>query len=112
VTLLFWNRLHRKLDEILEHLEIANRRIATMSTQLDVLKLQIAKNTTLIGGALALIGGLRQQIIDAGTDPAALQEIIDSLARDDAALADALVVNTPAEPEVPATLAAPPETTT
>lgn len=64
-----------------------------MSTQLDALTAQVASNTSVIQSAITLIGGLRQQIIDAGTDPAALKALTDSMAASDAALAVAVGAN-------------------
>lgn len=71
-----------------------------MSQQMDDLTKQVAANTTVIEGAVSLIAGLRQQIIDAGTDPAKLQALTDSMAAEDAKLSAALVDNTPAAPPV------------
>lgn len=61
-----------------------------MSAQLDALTTQIASNTTVIESAITLIAGLRQQIIDAGTDPAKLQALTDALAAEDTKLAAAV----------------------
>lgn len=71
-----------------------------MSDSLEALKLEVAKNTSVAASALALIRGLRQQIIDAGTDPAELQALVDTLAGSDADLAKAVSENTVAAPGV------------
>lgn len=69
-----------------------------MSKQLDDLTAQVAANTTVLESAVTLISGLRQQIIDAGTDPAALQALTDALAVEDAKLAAAVAENPPEAP--------------
>jgi len=90
-----------KVDEIIDQLLILQWRIRTMSKELDDLTAQVTTNTTVIQGAVVLIQGLRQQIIDAGTDPAALKALTDSLGASDVALAAALVANTPTPPLPP-----------
>lgn len=71
-------------------------RLDRMSTQLDALTAQVAKTNGIVESAITLIDGLRQQIIDAGTDPAALQALTDSLASESDKLAAA--VATPPKP--------------
>jgi uncharacterized protein YigA (DUF484 family) len=91
-----WFRLLlAKVDWAVDHLIILNGRIRHMSAQLDALTAQVAANTTVVQSAITLIAGLRQAIIDAGTDPAKLQALTDSLAQSDTDLAAALVANTP-----------------
>jgi hypothetical protein len=69
-----------------------------MSAQLDALRAQVAANSTVTQSAVTLINGIAQRIIDAGTDPAQLQALADSLSADDAALAQAVAANTVASP--------------
>jgi hypothetical protein len=99
----------RLLDDIEEQLGFLRRYITAitgaikqMSTQLDALKAQLAQNTTVIGSAVALIGGLKQQLDDAiaSGDVAQLQALSDQLAADDLALAHAVSANTPGGPVV------------
>lgn len=61
-----------------------------MSQQMDDLKTEVANTKAGVASAVTLIAGLRQQIIDAGTDPAALQELTDSLKASEADLAGAV----------------------
>ena len=69
-----------------------------MSKELDTLTAQVAANDTVIESAIVLIQGLAAAIKAAGTDPAALQALVDSLAAEDAKLAAAVAENTPAAP--------------
>jgi hypothetical protein len=78
------------------------QRTTHMSAELDALTAQVASNTTVIGSAITLIQGLRQQIIDAGTDPVKLQALTDELAQVDTNLANA-VASTPPAPIPPQT---------
>lgn len=72
-----------------------------MSAQLDALIAQVTANNTIIESAVAAIAGLRQQIIDAGTDPVKLQALTDALATEDQKLA-AAIATPPAPPAPPA----------
>lgn len=78
--------------------QFITERLDFMSKQLDDLTAQVAANTTVLESAVTLISGLRQQIIDAGTDPAALQALTDALAVEDAKLAAAVAENPPEAP--------------
>lgn len=72
-----------------------------MSAQLDTLTAQVTANNSAIDSAITLINGLAQQLIDAGTDPAKLQALADSLVAEDTKLAQAIVANTPQVPPTP-----------
>ncbi len=63
---------------------------AAISPELQALTDQVTATTGAEASAVVLIGGLRQQIIDAGTDPAKLKALTDSLAASQAALAAAV----------------------
>jgi hypothetical protein len=67
-----------------------------MSQQLDELKAVVQANNDLAESAITLIGGLATQIEALKTDPAALQELADSLRAEDQKLAAAISANTPA----------------
>jgi hypothetical protein len=86
-------RVEQKLDAI----------AAQEKTQMDAitaLQAEVARNTTVEKSALTLIQGLHDQIVAAGTDPAALKAITDQLAANDDELVAAIVRNTPAaQPE-------------
>lgn len=72
-----------------------------MNAALQALTDKVAQVKTVADSAVALIGGLSQQIKDAGTDPVALQALTDSLDGSQAELAAAVTANTPA-PAAPA----------
>lgn len=67
-----------------------------MADELAGLTAQVAANTTVIESALTLIQGLKAKLDAAGTDPAALKALSDSLGAEDQKLADAITANTPA----------------
>lgn len=75
---------------------------ALMTQQMQKLRDEVQRNNTVTQGALTLISGLRQQIQDAIDDPAAMQQLVDSLATQDNNLAAALVQNTGAAATEPA----------
>src|SRR5690348_15783541 len=81
--------IERLLRQMLKGLEC-------LMAVLDDLTTRVQNNNDLIDSAITLIGGLRQAIIDAGTDPTKLQALTDSLAAKDQELADAVAANTPA----------------
>lgn len=87
-----------KIDQVIDRLILLHGKVREAMALLDALKAQVSANTTVIQSAVTLIAGLRQAIIDAGTDPAALQALTDSLNTSDTALAAALVANTPTPP--------------
>lgn len=61
----------------------------------------VTNNTTVEDSAIALINGLAAQIAAAGTDPAALASLTDSLTTESASLAAAVAANTPTAPQTP-----------
>lgn len=83
-------RVEQKQDTLLEHVIRLEQRSQAMSQQMDDLKTEVANTKAGVASAVTLIAGLRQQIIDAGTDPAALQELTDSLKASEADLAGAV----------------------
>lgn len=92
-----FQHLENHLVEIRDAIAGLRREVKQMATVLDALTAQVAANNDQIGSAITLIGGLRQQIIDAGTDPAKLQALTDSLGSEDSKLAAAIAENTPTE---------------
>lgn len=64
---------------------------------LDALETEIGEISGTVDSAIALIAGLRQAIIDAGTDPAKLAALVSQLDSKQQALA-AAVAEAPAEP--------------
>jgi len=67
-----------------------------MSAQLDALTSEVSQVNTVIDSAIALIQGLKAALDAAGTDPAALQALSDSLDAKAKQLAQAVADNTPA----------------
>ena len=102
----WFRRVERKIDEILAAVKQGAQR---MSQQLDDLTAEVAAATTIEQSAVTLIQGLAAQLAAAGTDPAKLQALHDSLKASSDALAAAVAANTPAAP--PATPPAAPPTT-
>ena len=84
------------LKHVFDLLYSIHQKVSHISTQLDSLTAQVSANTDVVESAVTLIAGLRQQIIDAGTDPAKLQALTDALAAEDTKLAAA--VATPPAP--------------
>lgn len=79
--------IDRKLDIIL-------RRTSIMSKELDDLSSEVSNVTTVEQSAITLINGLADQIKAAGTDPAKLQALTDSLTASSNSLAAAVAANT------------------
>jgi hypothetical protein len=83
----------RKINKKLDVLIIQERK--EMAT-LDDLTAEVAAQTTVNQSAITLLQGLKAKLDAAGTDPAKLQAIKDSLTANDQALAQAVAQNTPA----------------
>lgn len=90
-------RMESKVDTLLEHVIRLLHRSQEMSKELDDLTTEVANTKAGVDSAVTLIAGLRQQIIDAGTDPAKLQALTDALKATEADLAGA--VQTPGTAE-------------
>lgn len=71
-------------------------RLNIMSAQMDALEAQVTATKTVTDSAIVLLQGLRQQIIDAGTDQGKLTTLTDSLRTETDELAAAVTANTPA----------------
>lgn len=84
---------------ILGGLSLLIYRSFKMGAALERLKTEVAETKTVAESAVALIGGLAQQIRDAIEDEDALNELADSLDADQAELSAAITANTPASPE-------------
>jgi len=65
---------------------------------LDEVVTEVSEITTVVDSAIALIKGLHDALVAAGTDPVKLAEIRDNLNRKGNELAEAVAANTPAEP--------------
>lgn len=66
-----------------------------LMNEMDDLKAQVQANNDLEASAVVLINGIADRIKAAGTDPAALKALTDSLKTSDDALAAAVAANTP-----------------
>ncbi len=91
----------RKLDLILERQD-------QMSKQLDDLAAQVAANDSAMAAAEALMMGLHDQIVAAGTDAAKLDALTADLSANASKLAASVVANTPAAVAPTAPVAAEP----
>ena len=63
------------------------------STQIEALRTEVAATRGVMQSAATLLAGLHQRLVDAGTDPAALDEIKSDLATERQALSDAVATN-------------------
>lgn len=75
-----------------------------MAGELDSLRSEVARNTTVNSSAIALLQGLKSQldgIIAGGVDPAAVASLATELGANTDALAAAVAANTPAAPPPP-----------
>lgn len=71
---------------------------------LDELKAAVTENVTVGQSAITLLNGLTakiQELVDAGADPAAIQEVLDAITADTQALSEAITANTPVVEEPP-----------
>lgn len=84
---------HIHLHSDVAHQEILAE-ILAMSAQLDQLEATLTRNTDATDSVVVLITTLRQEIIDAGTDPVKLQAVTDKLEANTQKLATAAVANT------------------
>jgi hypothetical protein len=99
------DQLHRKLDQILAAISslqaiVIQQGTATMSALSD-LTAQVQASTTVETSAVTLIQGIAAQITAAGGNPTALAALTAQLNASAAALAAAVVANTPGNPPVP-----------
>lgn len=123
---MWFGRIEAMLDRVLEsqarveaRLEVLMRQVDAliakenaMSKQLDDLTAEVATVATVEQSAITLINGLAAQLAAAGTDPAKLQALHDSLKSSSDALAAAVATNTVAAtpPVAPTTGTAAPTT--
>lgn len=84
--------------ELREMLSLIIKNQELLMSAIDDLTAQVAANKTVVDSALVLIQGIAARITAAGTDPAALAALTDSLKSEDDALAAAVAANTPAPP--------------
>jgi hypothetical protein len=85
-------RAEKETQNILKRIE---ERLDKIMVTLDDLIADAEDEKTVIGSVVTLLGQLSQQIKDAGTDPAKLQALKDTIDANKKAIADAIVANTP-----------------
>jgi len=78
-------------------LKNTNRKACTMS-DLSGLESEVSSIGNVVDSAVALIAGLEAKLVDAGTDPAKLDDLRNQLAAKRQALAAAVATGTPAAP--------------
>ena len=80
---------------------LINKKQNKVMTDLTVLQDEVRENKEVIDSAITLLKGLKERLDQAGTDPAKLKELSDSLDASTNALARAVAENTPTttEPE-------------
>lgn len=86
--------VHAKLARIENTLRIDMaldvQNIGAIMANLDALTTEVGEISDTVDSAIALIAGLRQQIIDAGTDPTKLADLVAQLDAKQQALAEAV----------------------
>jgi len=90
-------KIENKLDKIIDLLK---KGINKMSVEFDAMASQVQANSDAIDSAIVLINGIADRITAAGVDPTKLQALTDELKAKDAALAAAVVANTPVTPTI------------
>ena len=83
-------------DQLNRILDAINQIGMTMANELADLTTKVSDTKTVIDSAIVLIQGIKAALDAAGSNPVALKALSDSLAASDAALAAAIVANTPA----------------
>lgn len=86
-------RMHGDLHQVKNALFTLLIRSRKIMADLSRLTQEVAESRGAVQSAITLIRGLRQQIIDAGTDPAKLEELANSLDQDQRDLAEAVAEN-------------------
>lgn len=95
------DRIELKIDRLTSLVLASIQGDEIIMADLSALTASVAKNTSVVASALALIQGLSAQLAAAGTDPVALAALQAQLDASDTALADAVAANTPAAPVSP-----------
>jgi hypothetical protein len=87
------------LNLLFEVLLLIIKNLPDMGKEIDDLQQTVADETTVQQSAIALLQGLHDRLVAAGTDKAALTKITNDLKSSKQALADAVTANTVAEDE-------------
>jgi hypothetical protein len=83
---------------LLELLQAINQKVDDLMASIADLQARVAAQTTIDQSVVALLETLSADLKAAGTDPVALQAVIDTMDSNQAMLADAITANTPAAP--------------
>lgn len=89
---------HDDLGRIIHALYHIEERLDKMAGELDTLTAKVARNTDVVDSAITLIVNIHDLLVAAGTDPAKLQALADTLSAEDDKLAAAIVANTSVAP--------------
>lgn len=84
-----------QLAAVSDSIAVLAKQGAIMAGELQRLQTEVTEMSGVVDSAIGLINGLAQQIRDLANDPAALTAMADELDAKAAALADAVVANTP-----------------
>lgn len=90
---------HEGLGTVVELLHLIIKNQNKMEDQLATLTTEVEETKTVVDSAIALIKGLKEKLDAAGTDPAKLKALSDSLDSKTNELAEAVAANTPSEGE-------------
>ena len=95
-------RLSRKLDLVLNKLDIIKQEGVSRMAWIDDMRAELANNTSVSQSAVVAVNTLAdkvQELINAGADPDELQAFVDTLRANDASLSDAIKARTAAVSE-------------
>ena len=92
-------RVNRKLDLVIEKLDIIEAEGVIEMAWIDEMRTEIENNTSVSQSAVVAVNALSdrvQELINNGADPAELQAFVDTLRANDAALSEAIKARTAA----------------
>jgi hypothetical protein len=95
-------RMNRKLDLVMDKLDIIQAEGANKMAWIDDMRAELANNTSVSQGAVVAVNTLAdkvQELINSGADPDELQAFVDTLRANDASLSDAIKARTAAVSE-------------
>ena len=95
-------RVNRKLDLVIEKLDIIEAEGVIEMAWIDEMRTEIENNTSVSQSAVVAVNALAdrvQELINSGADPAELQAFVDTLRANDAALSEAIKARTAAVSE-------------
>lgn len=91
-----WEQLTTALETINRKLTTIIKQEKELMSEIDTLTTDVENNASVTDSVVTMISGLAQQIRDLSGNPAALQELANSLEASTKKLSDAVVANTPA----------------